>query len=117
MRRVQCYLGHCDTLFESIDEVIRPPPVYCASVLDADVATPDVKDNLPASWKNPTVASTETHRKTPRLNIGTSKPLSIEPPAELETLTEGDPAMGISAVLAPRKAILLHLAPMNDEVR
>ena len=86
-------------------------------MLDADIVKPDVKDNPLVSWKNPAIGSNETHRKMPRSNIDTSKPLSTEPPFELETLTRGRPSHGYLCSTSTAEAILLHLAPMNDEVR
>ena len=72
--------------FEGTDEMMQTTQVYRTSVPDAYVAKLDIKDNPPASRKIPAVALTETRRKMPRSNIGTSKPLSAEPPAGLETL-------------------------------
>ena len=110
--------------FEGIGKMIQTPPVYHASIPD-----PDVKDDPPAPRKAPAVASTGSRRKTPKSNIGPSKPPSAEPPAALEALPEGDPDTGTSVVPAssrteasepaPRKARLLRgrkPTPANDEV-
>ena len=120
--------------FEGIGEMMQTPPAYREGVPDADVAKPVAKSDLPITRKIPAVAaSTATRRRTPRANVGTSKPPSAEALVELEALAKEGPAMGTSVPtgqvpvasrteapeLAPRKARLLRgrkPTPADDEV-
>ena len=121
--------------FEGVGEMMQTPPAYRAGIPDANVAKPVAKSDLPTTRKMPVVAaSTATRRRTPRANVGTSKPPSAECPVELEALAKDGPTVGTSVPTAevpkvprtpapepaPRKARLLRgrkPTPAINEVR